>query len=95
MRRLIETLACAVLLFNLSGVVVLIQDEGCAMGTDGAAHDACSPSCLRCACCVQPVDAPPLVPASAVAIAGHAVAAAPISLPGAIPADILHVPRAI
>lgn len=95
MRRFLEVLACALLIFNLCGAVVLVQDEGCTMGTGSAAHDDCSPSCLRCACCVQPFHAPPLVPASAVAIVGNAVAGAPLPLPGAIADDILHVPRAI
>ena len=95
MRRLLEFLACALLIFNLSGATVLTQDEGCGLGSADSAHDACSPSCLRCACCVQPVDAPPLVPAGAMALVGSAVVAAPISLPGDIPADILHVPRAV
>ena len=95
MRRLIEALACAVLIFNLSGAIVLIEDEGCGMGTASTAHDSCSPSCLRCACCVQPVDTPPLVPSSVAVMIGSAVVAAPLSLPADIPADILHVPRAV
>jgi len=93
MRRLLEILACALLIFNLSGIAVLAQDESCGLVSANSAHDGCSPSCLRCGCCIQPMDAPPLVPQTVVALVGSAAAAEAIRVPGAIPADILHVPR--
>jgi hypothetical protein len=93
MRRLLELVACVLLIFNLSGMAVLAQDESCGLASASSPHDGCSPSCLRCACCVQPIDAPPLVPEIVVALVGSAVVAEAIRVPGAIPADILHVPR--
>ena len=94
MRRLLEVVACALLIFNLSGIAVLAQDESCGLASADSAHDGCSPSSLRCACCIQPMDAPPIVQETVAALVGSAESAEAIRVPGAIPADILHVPRA-
>lgn len=95
MVRLLELVACALLVFDLSGAAMLTADEGCRPGVADTAHDSCSPSCLRCSCCVQPLDAPLPVPTGAVVLVGATPVVTAIPLGAPIPSEILHVPRAL
>jgi hypothetical protein len=93
--RVLQIVACALLVFDLSGAAALTADEGCRPGTTNGAHDVCSPSCLRCACCVQPLDATPAVSAGVhlMALMSFVPPLIVTATPG--PAEIFHVPRSI
>jgi hypothetical protein len=93
--RVLQIVACALLVFDLSGAAVLASDEGCRPGAADGAHDTCSPSCLRCACCVQPLDASPAVLAGVLSMARPGFVAPLIITATPGPAEIFHVPRSI
>lgn len=93
--RVLQIAACALLVFDLSGAAVLTTDEGCRPGASDGTHDTCSPSCLRCACCVQALVAPPAVPACLLlmVLANFGAPVLITATPG--PAEIFHVPRSL
>jgi len=93
--RLLKIIACALLVFDLSGAAVLTADEGCRPGATDGAHDTCSPSCLRCACCVQPVIPPPVVSPDALSIVCTSCVGPLIVTAAPVPAEVFHVPRSI
>lgn len=93
--RFLKIIACALLVFDLSGGTVLIADEGCRPAATDGAHDTCSPSCLRCVCCVQPVIPPPVVSAAVLSIVCTSCVVPLIITAAPGPAKIFHVPRSI
>jgi hypothetical protein len=93
--RVLQIIACAVLVFDLSGGAALTTDEGCRPGATAGAHDTCSPSCLRCACCVQPLDAPPLIAAHVLWVALTSSVDSVVITASPSPAEVFHVPRSV
>jgi hypothetical protein len=92
-RRLALLLVLAFLTCDLAGVEAFLTPERCAAVNDVTPDNDCPPTCVRCACCAQPVVGsvtPMLVLLTEPQILPEprAVQVAP-----APPHDILHIPK--
>jgi hypothetical protein len=54
-RRLFLALAVALLALETSGIAELIRPEACGPVESTSQHQDCSSTCVRCACCAQPI----------------------------------------
>ena len=55
MRRAFFTALLALLAFDATGVADMWMPEPCAAVESSACEENCPPTCVRCACCAQPV----------------------------------------
>lgn len=93
-KRFLVAVVVAALLFGTSGIADMLRPEACAPGESASEHQECSATCVRCACCAQPivqsatVDHPSglILPSRAVLFAQNVVDDPQVR-------DITHVPK--
>jgi hypothetical protein len=94
-RRLALILLLAFLTCDLSGLDSFLTQERCTAVNDVLPDNDCPPTCVRCACCAQPVvgSTMPLL----VQVAEPQVLTEPqvVHIVAAPPHDILHIPKTL
>jgi hypothetical protein len=92
-RRFALIIVLAFLTCDLAGLDSCLVMERCASVNDTSPDNNCPPTCVRCACCAQPVVGIPTV--VVVHLIEPHVIAEPVTLHlvSAPPHDILHVPK--
>jgi hypothetical protein len=94
-RRLAFLLVLALLTCDLAGLDAFLSRERCAAVNDVLPDNDCPPTCVRCACCAQPVvgSVTPVL----VLLTEPQVLTEPraIWIAPAPPHDILHIPKSI
>jgi hypothetical protein len=92
-RRFALIIVLAFLTCDLAGLNSFLVMERCVNVSDTLPDNNCPPTCVRCACCAQPVVGIPIF--VVVHLIEPHIIAEPVSLPlvSAPPHDILHVPK--
>lgn len=94
MKRLFLTIAVAILALEASGIVEMMRPEPCAAVESASEHEECSSTCVRCACCRQPIaqSAPAATPSAMIPPTRYLVFA-PNAADDPQVRDIAHVPK--
>lgn len=92
---LARALVVLTLALSASQALALVVPEPCSLTeTTDAEEGQCSPTCVRCGCCAQPLE-PVLFRLAVQAAPVSSSASIPtLDLLPSIPRDILHVPKA-
>ena len=93
MRRLALLLVLAFLTCDLAGVDAFLSRERCAAVNDVLPDNDCPPTCVRCACCAQPVVGSVTVTLVQLTEPQILTEARAIQVAPAPPHDILHIPK--
>ena len=94
MKRLLLALGVAVLLLETSGLAEMLRPEPCPLNESSTQHESCSTTCVRCACCAQPVMQDASAPtASAIAPPSRSPRIVVRAVQDPQVRDITHVPK--
>jgi len=90
-----RALLVVILALSYSQALALVVPEPCGITETADAGDGqCSPTCVRCGCCSQPVETAPFRIAVQTTPLSSSASVVTLDLLPSISRDILHVPKA-